>query len=178
MPCRCIDCIPMRCSHCHLSADWQCSGCHYTRYCGETCQKKAWPDHKKMCFAFSGRATGDELLAITRKERRILVYQRFWSANARTIEMQFDAFGDLVEESLPALAYGLKAFFKGDHDAEIRTFLNFIFRAAFYIVFNGGRYFILSTCSCSMCASGKEYNVIMPMIKHDALAIFFRWSGS
>ena len=45
------------CAHCltMMSKWYRCGGCKIAVYCGRTCQKAAWPQHKKMCKASGGQ---------------------------------------------------------------------------------------------------------------------------
>ncbi len=38
------------CRCCHSpNPEFRCSGCHFVRYCSETCSKADWKDHKVVC---------------------------------------------------------------------------------------------------------------------------------
>ena len=37
------------CVVCGLKANFSCTGCLNTHYCGRACQKKHWPEHKGPC---------------------------------------------------------------------------------------------------------------------------------
>ena len=41
--------IPKRCVVCNARASKLCDGCHFVRYCGSVCQRRHWPEHKRLC---------------------------------------------------------------------------------------------------------------------------------
>uniref|UniRef100_A0A182NUR0 MYND-type domain-containing protein n=1 Tax=Anopheles dirus TaxID=7168 RepID=A0A182NUR0_9DIPT len=94
-----------RCDRCFREAKVKkCSGCLYLRYCGRSCQKEAWPDHKEECAKLKALPPGltvpSAALMMARIVRRLLkggdTYKGYYTSR------RYRKFSDLMphEESI------------------------------------------------------------------------------